>query len=224
MKLKYYLRGLGMGILFATIVMAIAFSSRLTDKEVEKRARDMGMVYGEETSRKLVKEEDTSDSSTSSGNGEQSQDEQSKSDSPKDVDSDKENTTSSDKKNENNKTSNQSEDKSSKETTSKKEDKSTKKETKAATKKETTKAKEKNTTKKEEETTKKPEEKKTFQISPGMSSNVLAENLANLGVVESAKDFNSYLESNGYASKLVVGDYSISGSVSYETLAKLVTN
>ena len=223
MKLKYYLRGLGMGILFATIVMAIAFSSRLTDKEVEKRARDMGMVYGEETSRKLVKAEENTESS-SSGNDEQTQDKQNQSDSAKDDSSDKENTKNSDKKDENNKTSKQSEDKTTKETTSKKETTTQKEETKAATKKETTKAKEKKPTKKEEETTKKPEEKKTFQISSGMSSNMLAENLANLGIVESARDFNSYLEANGYANKLVVGDYSISGSVSYETLAKLVTN
>ncbi len=211
MKLKYYLRGLGMGILFATIIMAIAFSSRLTDKEVEKRARDMGMVYHEETSKKLVKDE-------------QSQDEKSESGSKNETTSTEDNTKNSEIKDTDNKLSSEAKDKSEKETTSKKQETTTKKETKAATKKATSKAKEKETTNKKEETTKKPEEKKTFQISPGMSSNVLAENLERLGIVKNAGEFNSYLESNGYASRLVVGDYSISGSVSYETLAKLVTN
>lgn len=45
MKLKYYLRGLGIGILFATIIMAVAVSGRLNDKEVVKRAKAMGMDY-----------------------------------------------------------------------------------------------------------------------------------------------------------------------------------
>ena len=48
MKLKYYLRGLGMGILFATIVM-IVHSNNLPAEKVIKQAEKLGMVMPEDT-------------------------------------------------------------------------------------------------------------------------------------------------------------------------------
>lgn len=48
MKLKYYLRGIGVGILFATIVLTVANQSlpksTLTDEEIISRAKKLGMV------------------------------------------------------------------------------------------------------------------------------------------------------------------------------------
>lgn len=48
MKLKYYLRGLGTGILFASIVLTIAYSYRTTDSKIKEQAKDLGMVYPNE--------------------------------------------------------------------------------------------------------------------------------------------------------------------------------
>ena len=52
MKLKYYLRGLGVGIICTAIIMGIALSGNkketLTDAEVIERARLLGMVMEEE--------------------------------------------------------------------------------------------------------------------------------------------------------------------------------
>ena len=52
MKLKYYLRGLGVGIICTAIIMGIALSGKekekLTDAEVIERARLLGMVMAEE--------------------------------------------------------------------------------------------------------------------------------------------------------------------------------
>lgn len=45
MKLKYYLRGLGAGILFATIVLFISYSYKMSDSQIKKRAEELGMVY-----------------------------------------------------------------------------------------------------------------------------------------------------------------------------------
>ena len=45
MKLKYYLRGLGTGVLFATIVLFIAYSYRMTDARIKEEALKLGMVY-----------------------------------------------------------------------------------------------------------------------------------------------------------------------------------
>lgn len=50
MKLKYYLRGLGIGIIVTTIVLAISFSQRkeeLSDEEIIARATQLGMVMQE---------------------------------------------------------------------------------------------------------------------------------------------------------------------------------
>lgn len=49
MKLKYYLNGFGIGVLFATIILSVSFlvrsgsGAQLTDEEVIMRARQLGM-------------------------------------------------------------------------------------------------------------------------------------------------------------------------------------
>lgn len=51
MKLKYYLRGLGIGIIITTIILMISFSMRkdeISDEEVIERATQLGMVMPEE--------------------------------------------------------------------------------------------------------------------------------------------------------------------------------
>ena len=50
MKLKYYLRGFGIGILVSTIILMISFfrhPRELSDKEIISRAQELGMVMGE---------------------------------------------------------------------------------------------------------------------------------------------------------------------------------
>lgn len=51
MKLKYYLRGMGIGIIVTTIILAISFSHReveISDEEVMARAAVLGMVMQKE--------------------------------------------------------------------------------------------------------------------------------------------------------------------------------
>lgn len=51
MKLKYYLRGMGIGIIVTTIILAISFSQReveISDEQVMVRAAALGMVMPEE--------------------------------------------------------------------------------------------------------------------------------------------------------------------------------
>lgn len=53
MKLKYYLRGLGIGIIFTTFILMISFAFRkeeLSDEEIIARAFELGMVMQEEDS------------------------------------------------------------------------------------------------------------------------------------------------------------------------------
>ena len=47
MRLKYYLRGLGTGIIFTSIILAIIYSYRTTDAKIIERAKELGMITGE---------------------------------------------------------------------------------------------------------------------------------------------------------------------------------
>lgn len=51
MKLKYYLRGLGMGILVSTVILMIVYHTKnhMTDSDVIKRAKELGMVMKEDS-------------------------------------------------------------------------------------------------------------------------------------------------------------------------------
>lgn len=46
MKLKYYLRGLGIGIFVTAIITSVSFQNRkpMTDEEVKRRAAELGMI------------------------------------------------------------------------------------------------------------------------------------------------------------------------------------
>ena len=50
MKLKYYLRGLGIGIIVTTVILAVSFSKKeikMSDEEIMARAAQLGMVKQE---------------------------------------------------------------------------------------------------------------------------------------------------------------------------------
>ncbi|QHQ62103.1 hypothetical protein Ana3638_16005 [Anaerocolumna sedimenticola] len=53
MKLKYYLRGMGVGILFATVILAtsihVSSKTQLSDEEIIRRAENLGMVKQSDT-------------------------------------------------------------------------------------------------------------------------------------------------------------------------------
>lgn len=55
MKRKYYLRGIGIGIIFAAIIMSIAYNTsdknKLTDEKIIEKAKELGMVFEEENSK-----------------------------------------------------------------------------------------------------------------------------------------------------------------------------
>lgn len=62
MKLKYYLRGLGTGIVVTALVLGISLShgkENISDEEVKKRAAELGMVEGFKSLEEASKEKDT---------------------------------------------------------------------------------------------------------------------------------------------------------------------
>lgn len=180
MKRKYYLRGIGVGILFATIVLLVAYivtgREQMSDAEVIKRAEELGMVQAESVLDSLDKpadtEEDTgTENQASSENG-------------------------SDEKSEENT------EPSSEATTAS---------TTEATSEEAT------------EGTTSSGRVVTFTVVSGMNSYNVATILQDQGVIESADDFDAYLESNGYSARIATGEYSVSIGTDYETIAKMIT-
>ena len=49
MKLKYYLRGLGIGILVTALIMGATGGKKLTEDEIRAKALQLGMVEGTNT-------------------------------------------------------------------------------------------------------------------------------------------------------------------------------
>ncbi len=66
MKLKYYMRGLGIGILVTAVIMGIALNGKreLTDAEIKERAKALGMV---EESAVLLPNEEHKDAQSTDG-------------------------------------------------------------------------------------------------------------------------------------------------------------
>ncbi len=57
MKLKYYMRGLGIGIVLTTLILTISNpKEKLTDTEIIKRAKELGMVEKQEVEDKALGE------------------------------------------------------------------------------------------------------------------------------------------------------------------------
>lgn len=180
MKRKYYLRGIGVGILFATIVLLVAYAvtggGEMSEEEIIERAEALGMVQEEsllDSFDKPAEKTDTEDSAA--------------------LETDTETTESTGEDN--------ADDTSSTEHI------------------ETTETEPETT----EETAATDVRIVTFTVVSGMNSWNVAKILEDQGVIESADEFDAYLESNGYSASIVTGEYSVSIDSDYETIAKLIT-
>lgn len=173
MKKKYFVRGLGIGIIFGALIMLAAYltsgKGSLSDEEVMKRAQELGMVKKSEyvLDSEVTSEETTTEAVTTEAPG----------------------------------------------TTEKATEE-------AATEAATT---EKATT--EAATTEQTDAKTkaTITVSGGMSSETISSLLENAGLVDSASKFNSFLVQNGYDKKLETGSFDISGGMTYEEIARILT-
>lgn len=202
MRLKYYLRGLGTGILFATIILMISYSYKMSDKQIKEKALKLGMVYPEKTTvTEEIKTTDSESQNTITGE-ENSQ-----------TETTKEETTTS---------------KVEETTTSKVEESTIKEET---TKEETTKEQttQESTTKEpqtEETTTKNNADVKTYvlTVTSRTSSKQVAMALESAGIISNYKEFDDYLCDNGYASNIQNGKFTITSDMSYKQIAETITS
>lgn len=178
MKKKYFVRGLGIGIIFGALIMLAAYltsgKGSLSDEEVMKRAQELGMVKKSEyvLDSEVTSEETTTEAVTTEASV--------------------------------------ATEKATEEATTEAPGTTEKATEEAATEAATT-----------EQTDAKT--KATITVSGGMSSETISSLLENAGLVDSASKFNSFLVQNGYDKKLETGSFDISGGMTYEEIARILT-
>ena len=188
MKKKYFVRGLGIGIIFGALIMLAAYltsgKGSLSDEEVMKRAQELGMVKKSEyvLDSEVTSEETTTEAVTTEASV--------------------------------------ATEKATEEATTEAPGTTEKATEEAATEAAST---EKATT--EAATTEQTDAKTkaTITVSGGMSSETISSLLENAGLVDSASKFNSFLVQNGYDKKLETGSFDISGGMTYEEIARILT-
>ena len=221
MERKYYLRGLGIGIVVTAIIMGIVTSGKreMTDEEVIARAKELGMVENTVLSENTEEEAETEaavDIANAGDEIEESTIEETKK--PETSIEQKENTEEEAKKPETS-----IEQKENAEEEAKKSETSIeqKENTAEETKKPETSTEQKTTADKKEDIT--SAAVKTITVSSGDGSYTVAQKLAEAGVVTSAENFDTYLCQNGYDKKLRTGNFSIPADASDEQIARIVT-
>ena len=201
MKLKYYLRGLGIGMAVTALILGISFSGRqgqeaqtLTDEQIRERASELGMVDSSELTLAALQ------------NSAQPQ------------------TTMEPEVTEESETMTEPEATAEPETATEPEATA---EPEMTTKPEATAAPEMTT---EPEATKEPElitapeqSQTTITIKKGSDSGSVSRVLYEAGLVENAKAFDNYLCNNGYSRSINPGIYEIAPGTSEEEIAKIIT-
>ena len=201
MKLKYYLRGLGIGMAVTALILGISFSGRqgqeaqtLTDEQIRERASELGMVDSSELTLAALQ------------NSAQPQ------------------TTMEPEVTEESETMTEPEATAEPETAT---EPKAPAEPEMTTKPETT-AEPEMTTK--PEATKEPElitapeqSQTTITIKKGSDSGSVSRVLYEAGLVENAKAFDNYLCNNGYSRSINPGIYEIAPGTSEEEIAKIIT-
>lgn len=230
MNLKFYMRGLGIGIIVTAVIMLVLSyrnSQPLSDAEIKQRASELGMVEESETLLSMVKNEEPAENNQATETSQPTEDNQTtetskptEDDNPADnpqVTEASEEAKSSEDNNEGlseeklaeieqlvNDANDYLEDKNSK-------------------------ADENKNTEppKESENVKKPQsgESKvyTLSVSKGENSYDIAKNLQKMGLIADAAAFDSYLCKNKIDTKIYSGKYDIPEGSSEEEVARIIT-
>ena len=213
MKLKYYLRGLGIGMAVTALILGISFSSRqgqeaqtLTDEQIRERASELGMVDSSELTLAALQ-----NSAQPQITMEPEVTEESETMTEPEATAEPETATEP-------KATAEPEMTTKPEATA---------EPEMTTKPETT-AEPEMTTK--PEATKEPElitapeqSQTTITIKKGSDSGSVSRVLYEAGLVENAKAFDNYLCNNGYSRSINPGIYEIAPGTSEEEIAKIIT-
>ena len=199
MKFKYYLRGCGLSILVASIVLMVSFHSQnktMDDTAVMERASELGMIMPETEIVSTEAESQLPESGTPADSGTQSTDTDSSLNKNQ-----KQNTKDSQNKNDG------SSQKDQKDTQITSDDKTASGNNKDAE------------SKKKEDKTEESEEI-TVEIKKGEVCRQLAEELEQIGMVEDAETFRKYMQQLGYDDRIRVGTYTLKRGMTVKEIAE----
>lgn len=238
MKLKYYLRGLGIGILVTTVILSLAGIGRknMTDEEVIKRAKELGMVestllsdLADQAKADEVKptepetspqpEETLPPETTPETAPEQENDTEQKTPAAQENGTEQETASGQENGTEQETTSGQEND--TEKETSPGQDNNT--EPEKATEPATTPTPETPVSPEDGSSDTPAGETFTLVIGRGESSTTVSKNLQKAGIVEDAAVFDKFLCNNGYDKKIITGTYEIPYGASEEEIAKIIT-
>lgn len=210
MKFKYFLRGLGTGIVFSAIVCLVAFmgsdARKISDKEVIERAKELGMIEKQDSVKDMFASEQDKTEESSKNKADKEETTEGKSTEKKTTEEKSTEKKTTEKKTTENKTT---EEKTEEEKTT--EDKITE---------EKTSEKESTEDKKEDNTN----QIVTITIKGGSTSYPVCQELQKLGVIEDATDFDNYLIKNGYANRISVGTHTLRIGMTYEEIAVAISD
>lgn len=210
MKLKYYLRGLGVGIVAMGLIMIITSLNhkQVSDEEVVQRARELGMEFSTTLNNMNKEESEVVEEETDGETTEAGQEA---------IKETKETET------ENNAEDNAALESEDKDTVEGNETQAANTENNAeATTDETSQDTAEKTDGNSGNAADGTEEYVVLTISPGDGSDRLSVKAQELGLVESSSDFDTFLISNGYANRLRVGSYEVKVGSSYEEIVAAI--
>lgn len=192
MKFKYYLRGCGLGILVASIVLMVSFHSQnktMDDTAVMERASELGMIMPETEIVSTEADSQLPESGTQSTDTDFSSNK-----------NQKQNTKDSQNKTDG---------------SSQKEEK----DTQMASDDKTGSGNNKDTESKKKEDKKEESEEITVEIKKGEVCRQLAEELEQIGLVEDAETFRKYMQQIGYDDRIKVGTYILKRGMTEKEIA-----
>ncbi len=198
MKLKYFVRGLGMGILITALILGISYKSKYSDDKIISKAKKLGMVFPENDE----ETEEVSDEPTATPEQEQAEETTAEPSIEPSIEPTTEPTVEP--------TVNPTEEPKADNTT---EPVTESPEVMTTTEPEV----------KPDDNVSSKETELSFVIERGSWSRKVAEDLESLGLVEDSDDFDKYLINNGYAQRIKVGTFKIKKGSDYQTIAKTIT-
>jgi len=215
MKMRYYLRGLGLGILVTAIFFLVGDSSgkTMSDEQIKARAKELGMIEStvlaeipkeeiaesaeEESSIESVMENETEAVEASAGETE-TEEESSEEETTEEISSEAEEESVTEETVEESKT----------------EEKNT----------EETSAPEESSTVEEQTSTAANTESVSIVVHSGEGSDDVSRRLADMGLVADAHEYDKYLMANGYDKKIRTGEHIIPAGATWEEMARILSN
>lgn len=222
MELKYYLRGLGLGIIVTAIIMAVVSpgSQKMTDAEVIRRAKQLGMTEEKVLSDSAAKKEDASKEDASNEAG--SPDENASADENEEQPQEKEKAVSAQTPADRNSQNTQAQAQVQTQTQTKPESETIDAEPEDP---DASEVGENVELERQEANTSLPvsDTPMVVTIGSGDGSYAVSKKLADVGAISSPGNFDTFLCENGYDKKIRPGTYTIPVDASDEQMARIIT-